>query len=91
MTSNILNVVRVIPPNDDEKMPLWRYVELLEKTGRGQGGNTKPRCTLCDHVINGSYSRVKAHLLKVGGYGVKFCPKVTVDVLAQLHDEIARA
>uniref|UniRef100_A0A0E0MCL9 BED-type domain-containing protein n=1 Tax=Oryza punctata TaxID=4537 RepID=A0A0E0MCL9_ORYPU len=91
MASNILNAARVIPPNDDEKKPLWRYVEILEKTGKGQGGNARFRCRLCDQIIHGSYSRVKAHLLKVGTNGVDTCKKVTVDALSQLHDEMARA
>jgi len=41
--SQILAAVRVFPPHDNEMKPLWRYVEVLEKTGKGQGGNTKSR------------------------------------------------
>ena len=52
--SQILSAARVIPPNDDEKKPLWRYVEMLEKTGKGLGGNSRFRCRLCDNVISGS-------------------------------------
>ncbi|XP_066163182.1 uncharacterized protein [Oryza sativa Japonica Group] len=89
--SNLLNACRVIPPNDNENKPLWRYVELMEKTGKGQGGNVRFRCRLCGNIMHGSYSRVKAHLLKVGSNGVAPCPKVTIDVLSQLHDEMARA
>jgi hypothetical protein len=81
----------VIPPNDNENKPLWRYVELMEKTGKGQGGNVRFRCRLCGNIMHGSYSSVKAHLLKVGSNGVAPCPKVTIDVLSQLHDEMARA
>ncbi|XP_006655239.1 beta-glucosidase 20-like [Oryza brachyantha] len=88
---SILNVVRVIPPNDDEKKPLWRYVELLEKTGKDQGGNARFRCRFSNQVIHGSYSRVKAHLLKIGTIGVATCKKVTVDILGQLEDEMAKA
>jgi hypothetical protein len=33
----MLNVVRVIPPNDDPKWPLWKYVQKVTKTGGGQG------------------------------------------------------
>ena len=40
---SILAAVRVFPPHDNEMKPLWRYVEVLEKTGKGQGGNTKSR------------------------------------------------
>ncbi|KAM0830201.1 hypothetical protein ACQ4PT_066366 [Festuca glaucescens] len=87
----MLNVVRVIPPNDDPKWPLWRYVQKVAKTGRGQGGNAKIICRLCNRDISGSYSRVKSHLLKLGGGGVKPCPKVTIDVLIQLKGEQDRA
>ena len=41
--SQILAAVRVFPPHNNEMKPLWRYVEVLEKTGKGQGGNTKSR------------------------------------------------
>ena len=76
LARNILNAARVIPPTDNEKKPLWRYVELLQKTGNGVGRNARSRCRLYDHIIYGSYSRVKVHLLKIGNYGVKFCPKL---------------
>uniref|UniRef100_J3M6E4 Beta-glucosidase n=1 Tax=Oryza brachyantha TaxID=4533 RepID=J3M6E4_ORYBR len=71
--------------------PLWRYVELLEKTGKDQGGNARFRCRFSNQVIHGSYSRVKAHLLKIGTIGVATCKKVTVDILGQLEDEMAKA
>ncbi|KAM0906211.1 hypothetical protein ACQ4PT_016894 [Festuca glaucescens] len=87
----MLNVVCVIPPNDDPKWPLWRYVQKVAKTGGGQGGNAKIICRLCNRDISGSYSRVKSHLLKLGGCGVKPCPKVTIDVLIQLKGEQDRA
>ncbi|CAO2045269.1 unnamed protein product [Urochloa humidicola] len=89
--SQILAAARVFPPHDNERKPLWRYVELLENTGKGDGGNKKSRCRLCNFIINGSYSRVKAHLLKVPGYSVRFCPEASDQVLAQLNDEIAKA
>lgn len=87
----MLNAARVIPPNDDQKSPLWRYVEKIEKTGGGKGGNAKFICRLCDREMSGSYSRVKAHLLKWSNNGVRTCPKVTVDVLVQLKGEQERA
>jgi hypothetical protein len=86
----LLNSARVIPPNEDPKYPLWRYVQKIAKTGRGQGGNAKMVCRLCARDITGSYSRVKAHLLKASG-GVRPCPKVSVDVLVQLKGEQDRA
>ncbi|PWZ40492.1 hypothetical protein Zm00014a_028394 [Zea mays] len=87
----VLTAVRIVPPDEDEKKPLWRYAEILERTGKGLGGNVRIRCRLCNHVWNGSYSRVKAHLLKIPGFGVKFCRVVTVHVLEQLKAEVAAA
>ncbi|TVU33699.1 hypothetical protein EJB05_25532, partial [Eragrostis curvula] len=89
--TQLLSSSRVITPTDDEKKPLWRYIELLEKTGKGQGGNTKSRCRLCNHTFHGSYARVKAHLLHIGGFGISSCTAVTVHVLEQLRDEVAKA
>ena len=87
----MLNTARMVSGDDDEKKPLWRYVHKVALTGKGQGGNAKFRCRLCDREMNGSYSRVKAHLLKWSNKGVNQCPKVTVDVLAQLKAEQDRA
>jgi hypothetical protein len=49
------------------------------------------RCRLSNHDWNGSYSRVKAHLLKIRSFGVKFCRVVTVHVFEQLKVEVAAA
>jgi hypothetical protein len=87
----VLTAVRIVPPDEDEKKPLWRYAEILERTGKGLGGNVRIRCRLCNHVWNGSYSRVKAHLLKIPGFGVKFCRVVTVHVLEQLKAKVVAA
>jgi len=38
-----------------------------------------------------SYSRVKSHLLRITGGGIKICPKVTKSVLGQLKNEVAKA
>ena len=88
---HVLAAARVIPEDDNEKKPLWRYVQMLENTGKGKGGNKRSMCRLCEYVINGSYSRVKAHLLKVPNMGVSSCQKVIVDVLVQLKGEEERA
>jgi hypothetical protein len=87
----MLDAIRVIPQNYDPKWPLWRYVNKIAKTGKGKGGNAKSICRLCDRDISGSYSRVKAHLLKMGDGGVKPCPKVTIDILVQLKSEQDKA
>ena len=85
IAAKVLAAARVAPVDDDEKKPLWRYVRILEKTGKGEGANAKIKCRLCDHQFQGRYYRVKAHLLKISGAGVKFCRVVTVHVLEQLR------
>ncbi|PWZ11234.1 hypothetical protein Zm00014a_037905 [Zea mays] len=91
IAGQVLAAACMVPPDDDEKKPLWRYAEIIERTGKGLGENVRIRCRLCNHVWNGSYSRVKAHLLKIPGFVVKFCRVVTVHVLDQLKAEVAAA
>ena len=42
------------------------------------GGNTHFKCNYCGGVSLGSYSRVKAYLLKIPNKGIRACPKVTL-------------
>ena len=52
-------------PNENTA-PLWNYVTKLDKSGEvWRTWNFK--CNFCDESRNGSYSRVKAHLLQVKG------------------------
>ena len=65
-------------PNDEA--PLWQYVSKVEKPHGStvkSGGNTHFMCNYCGVVYLGSYSRVKAHLLKIPNKGIKACPNVT--------------
>ncbi|WVZ88415.1 hypothetical protein U9M48_034941 [Paspalum notatum var. saurae] len=89
-----------MPPRDErvpieldeqqkKNYPLWNHVVLLEKAPTG--GNSIWRCKYCNQEHNGSYSRVRNHLLRVAGTGIKICPKVTKSVLAQLKSEVAKA
>ena len=55
--------------------PLWKYVTKLEKASVG-GGNVAFRCNYCEKTFKGSYSRVKAHLLKLSKFGIQPCAKV---------------
>ena len=55
--------------------PLWKYVTKLEKASVG-GGNVAFRCNYCEKTFKGSYSRVKAHFLKLSGFGIQPCAKV---------------
>lgn len=74
--------------------PLWKYVSKLEKgSWFGKGGNSTFKCIYCDMVFMGSYSRVRTHLLKVSGDGIRVCSKVPVEhklKMQKLHDEIEK-
>ena len=58
-----------------EYYPLWRHVTKLQKCGGG--GSWEWRCTLCNNTYKGSYPRVKAHMLHVGGQGILGCTKTS--------------
>ena len=72
-----------------KKNPLWNHIVLLEKAS--SGGNAVWKCKYCSLEYRGSYSRVKSHLLRITGGGIKICPKVTKSVLGQLKNEVAKA
>ena len=55
--------------------PLWKYVIGLEKASVG-GGNVSFQCNYCEKNFKESYSRVKAHLLKLPKFGIQACAKV---------------
>ncbi|KAG5523738.1 hypothetical protein RHGRI_030654 [Rhododendron griersonianum] len=55
---------------------LWKFVTKLEKLP-GKGGNFKWRCNFCSVTKNGSYTRVKAHLLKIAHQVIGPCLSVT--------------
>ncbi|KAL0313520.1 UNVERIFIED_CONTAM: hypothetical protein Sradi_5751300 [Sesamum radiatum] len=63
--------------------PLWKFVTKLGRI-EGGGGNVSFTCNICKGAYKGSYSRVKAHLLKIGGNGIKGCPKVTVSQIVEM-------
>ena len=73
---------------------LWQYVTKVEKPPRAcvkKGGNTYFKCNYCDVVYMGSYSRVKAHLLKINNKGIKACPIVTSShrqEMQRMHDQV---
>ncbi|KAL5137161.1 hypothetical protein HKD37_10G027571 [Glycine soja] len=48
------------------------------------GGNYEIKCNICDFTFNGSYTRVRAHLLKMIRKRVRVCQKVTVAKLIDL-------
>uniref|UniRef100_A0A803N7M1 BED-type domain-containing protein n=1 Tax=Chenopodium quinoa TaxID=63459 RepID=A0A803N7M1_CHEQI len=74
--------------NSSESMkdlyPLWKFVVKGDKISGG-GGNYNWKCNFCGEVKNGSYTRVKAHLLGEQGKGIQTCNKVKIDDLAKLR------
>ncbi|KAL3027196.1 hypothetical protein AAZX31_03G036600, partial [Glycine max] len=56
----------------DDHAPLWSFVTIKEKIGDG-GGNRLWSCNFCEKVVKSSYSRVKAHLLRICGNGIATC------------------
>ncbi|KAG4990910.1 hypothetical protein JHK87_024367 [Glycine soja] len=69
---------------DDDTKPLWTYVTKLKSVGGG--GNYEIKCNICDVTFNGSYTRVRAHLLKITGKGVRGCQKITNAKLIDLKN-----
>ena len=81
--------------------PLWQYVTKVEKSPGAcvkKGGNIYFKCNYCGVVYLGSYSRVKAHLLKINNKcifffykGIKACPIVTPNHrqdMQRMHDQV---
>ena len=62
---------------EKEEPPLWNYVTKLEKLG-ATGGTWRFKCSFCDEIRQGSYSRVKAHLLALKGQGISICRRATM-------------
>ena len=75
-------------PSDERlrKTPLWRHVKLLEKNA-SSGGNAKSQCLYCDHIIPGSYFRVRAHLMREPGKGTSICGAATPEMVDQFRKE----
>ncbi|XP_076917999.1 uncharacterized protein LOC143578244 [Bidens hawaiensis] len=59
-----------------DEPPLWEFVTKIEK--HGTGGTWKFTCNFCGEQRQGSYSRVKAHLLGIKGVGIAICKKATM-------------
>ncbi|KAL4598518.1 hypothetical protein ACB092_11G064800 [Castanea dentata] len=64
--------------------PLWKYVTKLEKAAAA-GGNVTFRCNYCEKTFKGSYSRVKARLLKLSNCGIQPCGKVGDEYLNEMQ------
>ncbi|KAL4359548.1 hypothetical protein AHAS_Ahas08G0088400 [Arachis hypogaea] len=53
----------------------WKHVSVFGGFDKGSG-TKRWKCNHCNIRYNGSYSRVRAHLLGFSGVGVKSCPAI---------------
>lgn len=64
--------------------PLFLYATKMTgsstqpKLERKRGGTRHWKCNICGHSWAGSYSRLRMHLLGVGGKGVSICSHLTM-------------
>ena len=68
---------------DEDPCPLWQCVTKISRLGQ-LGGNCKWICNFCNQEKQGTYTRVRAHLLKISGKGINGCPKVKSDDLIEI-------
>ncbi|CAL5337448.1 unnamed protein product [Camellia sinensis] len=69
----------------DDK-PLWNHVKVLN-VASGGGGNRTWSCNYCSKKVTGSYTKVKAHLLKLSNHGVEPCKSIRDDVVEAIRKE----
>lgn len=61
-------------PSESDKWG-WKHVSVFGGFDKGSG-TKRWKCNYCNLRYNGSYSRVRAHLLGFTGVGVKGCPAI---------------
>jgi len=61
-------------PSESDKWG-WKHVSVFGGFDKGSG-TKRWKCNHCNVRYNGSYSRVRAHLLGFSGVGVKSCPAI---------------
>lgn len=61
-------------PSETDKWG-WKHVSVFGGFDKGSG-TKRWKCNHCNLRYNGSYSRVRAHLLGFTGVGVKSCPSI---------------
>ncbi|GAV75071.1 DUF659 domain-containing protein [Cephalotus follicularis] len=78
--------------NEDLNKPSWKFITKLDQHNEA-GGNLSWKCNFCQKDFKSSYTRVRAHLLKISGKGVGPCLKVTTRDLWDMQklDEEATA
>lgn len=68
----------------DDK-PLWNHVNVFNVSSGG-GGNRTWSCNYSNKKVTGSYTKVKAHLVKLPNHGVEPWKSVRDDVEAEGSD-----
>ncbi|PKA62595.1 hypothetical protein AXF42_Ash012181 [Apostasia shenzhenica] len=63
----------------------------MNNVGDKGGGNVIFQCTFCNMQFKETYYRVKAHLLKLSGYGIKVCAEVIPQILVELQKVVSDA
>lgn len=72
------------PSEECMSKPLWNYVTKFEKINDG-GGNVSWQCNFCNKVAKSSYTRVRAHLLRLPSQGIRACPRVTAEDISEMR------
>ncbi|WOL17402.1 hypothetical protein Cni_G26194 [Canna indica] len=68
---------------DDDQKLLWKYITKGDKTSGG-GGNVRWQCNFCHERKQGTYTRVRAHLLKLPNKGIESCKKVKQSDISEM-------
>ncbi|KAL5170366.1 hypothetical protein HKD37_11G032083 [Glycine soja] len=71
-----MDISNQVKEQGEDTKPLWNYVSKIKGLSGGCG-NFEVRCNFCEIVFNGSYTRVRTHLLKITKKGVRSCQKIT--------------
>lgn len=70
--------------DDEISKPLWKYVTKYDRINEG-GGNISWQCNFCHQQKNSSYTKVRAHLLKLSGFGIGACKNVTTKDISEMQ------
>ena len=78
------------PPSDEdlEQIAIEIRFQMWHKklSGGGDGGTTNWKCDFYGQPKKSSYTRVRAHLLKLARYGICPCPRVTSKDIARMQN-----
>lgn len=89
--TNFINGVEIEDDHYNDNAPLRRYVLNLGNLSEKGGGNISFKCNSSQGIFDGSYFRVRSHLLKIRGQGIRVYSKVTTKKLAEIERAIEEA